>query len=322
MGFSKLFGRSKKDDQPLPQVPEWLSFFTPQQYAHFLKCIYNYFKGHNIQYSISDGVIKVDTDIFGGKELGINNLAKICYQEGDDNYQTSVDEHFETMIRIQKFNKEFDQIVNDFDKVKQYIGVRIHDAEYVIDEMKDFTITQEIAPGIIKMLIFDLPDSTMNVKPEQAKAWGKSIDELLEIGEKSMRINYGDYTHIDSTQIGGEHTVWIAEGGHFYVPNIIFELDQHPDLVGSQGALVIIPNRHLVITYPINNLDVISVVQIMKNLAVDFYQKGPGSISDRVYWYNNNQQFVEIPVRYEEGKVIVAPPQEFVDILNTLGKAN
>lgn len=310
------FFKKKKNNDPQISVPDWASFFTPEEYSTFMKAADDYFRKLNIEYNIHDGVISVGDNNFGFKELGLQNVAQMCKQNDIKNYEAVVIDHFDTMIRIHQFNQEFDDIVSDFEKVEQYIGVRLYDTGYAAHLEGENLIAKDFADGIINVLVFDLPESVMNIKPKQTKPWGKTIDELFEIGKKNIKEKYP--VNLSEEKVG-EHLIWFAEANHFFASGFALDIADYPQIVGDKGSLVSIPNRHTVIIYPIRNLDVLGALNNVLYLTSRMYQDGPGSITDKLYWYKDGE-FIDLPHRNENEKLVFSPPGVFIDALNEMGE--
>ncbi|NDV94313.1 hypothetical protein D0T84_05190 [Dysgonomonas sp. 521] len=311
------FFKKNKEDSSI-EVPEWASFFTSDEYSVFIKAVRSYFDKLNLRYTIDDGVVIVDKENdLGFNKLGLQNLSQKCKQNDIKDYESVVTDHFETMIRIHKFGKEFEEIVSDFEKVEKYIGVRLHDVEYAANLKKENMIVREFAEGVVAMLVFDLPESVMNIKPEQIEPWGKTIDELYEIGKRNIKQNCA--VNLFEEKVG-DHKFWFAEADHFYATNFVMDIQDYPQVVGKKGSLISVPNRHIALIYPIHDLEVVGALNNMLYLTSRMYEDGPGSITDRVYWYNDGA-FINIPHRIENEKRVIAPPDVFIDALNELGEA-
>lgn len=309
------FFKKKKEPSQI-NIPEWASFFTSNEYSVFIEAIRSYFDRLNLQYTIEDGVVSVEENYFGFNELGLQNLSQMCKQNDIKDYEAVVKDHFETMVRIHKFDKEFEEIVSDFEKIEKYIGVRLYDVEYAANLQKENMIVQHFTEGVLAVLVFDLPESVMNIKPEQIEPWGKTSDELYEIGKQNIKQNY--VVNLFEEKVGN-NKFWFAEADHFYATNFVMNIQDFPQVIGRKGSLVSIPNRHIALIYPIQNLEVVGALNNMLYLTSRMYEDGPGSITDRLYWYNDGI-FLDIPHRIEDEKLAITPPSVFIDALNELGE--
>lgn len=295
-------------------VPEWASFFDSKEYALFIEEVENFFKNLNIQFELGDGEMFASENEFGFNHLGLQNLAQVCKQDELKYYKEIINEHFNTLIRASQFDKEFAKIADNFEEVKKYIGVRLYHHEYVNYIGKENTIGKDFAGDIYETLIFDFPNSVTNVKPEQATCWKKTMEELFEVGIENIKHNY---PMTITKENFGEFSVWFAEGKHFFVPNIVFDLENRKELIGNKGSLVGLPHRHSAIIYPIENLEVIKAINGLIPAIYGMCQEGPGSLSNNLFWYKD-KTFTELPYRIEDNELHFFPPDNFLELLNEL----
>ena len=273
-----------KKNKDNPEVPEWASFFDSREYNNFLKAIDNYFNKKKITYELGEGMLTTSANDFGFSNLGLTNVAQVCKHDKPRNYSNIVSEHFDSMVRANQFEAAFSKIVHDFDKVKKYIGVRLYSNDYAGHIGKELTIGKDFAGDIYAMLVFDLPDIITNIQPEQAENWGKSLDELFEVGLQNIKSNYP----LDiSQQKFNEFTIWFIQGDHFFTPNIVFDLTSYPKFVGSKGSLIGIPHRHSVIIYPIENIEAITAINQLIPTIYGMNAEGPGSVSNNIFLYKD-----------------------------------
>jgi len=297
-----------------PNVPEWASFFDAKEYSLFMEEVENYFDNLNIQYELGDGELFAGENELGFSNLGLLNLAQVCKQNELENYKEIINDHFNTLVKANQFDKEFAKIADNFEEVKQYIGVRLYHHEYADCIGKENTIGKDFAGDIYEMLIFDFPDSIVNVKPEQATAWKKTEEELFEIGIENIKQNYPSTV---TNENFGEFSVWFADDEHFFAPNIVFDLENRKELIGSKGALVGLPHRHSAIIYPIENLEVVKAINGLIPTIYGMNQEGPGSLSNNLFWYKD-KTFIELPYKVEDNELKFYPPDKFIELLNEL----
>jgi hypothetical protein len=303
--------KKKTDDT---NIPEWASFFDNTEYSSFIEEIDNYFKSLNIQYEIGDGLINVNENEFSFGNLGLVNVAQVCKQEDKKYYKEIVSEHFNSMIKANNFSKEFAKIADNFEEVKKYLGVRLYDNEYVAHIGKGNTIGKDFAGDIYAMIVYDFPDSVLSIKPEQTTAWNKTIDELFEIGVANIK----EKCSLTITKEAfGEFSIWFVQGEHFFTPNIVFDIENRKELIGSKGSLIGLPHRHSAIIYPIENLEVVKAINGIIPIIFGMNQEGPGSLSNNLFWYKD-KIFTQLPYKIEEGKLQFFPSGNFLELLNEL----
>jgi hypothetical protein len=298
-------------------VPEWAEFFDAKEYEEFIKRVDEYFRKLNVKYDIAPGQILLDGENeFDCSSLGLVNVAQVCKQNGPGHYKAIIKEHFNRMIQSARFQKKFDEIADNFEQVKDYIGVRLYDKEYTDLLTEENRIGKHISGDVSALVVFDFPDSVVNVKPEQTTAWNKTKEELFEIGLENIRAKYPFEI---TKEPFGEFRIWFVQGNHFFVPNIIFDLEHKKELIGSKGALIGLPHRHAAIIYPIENLEVLKAINGLIPAIHGMFIEGPGSLSNNLFWYKDNT-FTHLPYKIDDKKLQFFPPDEFVDLLNELGE--
>lgn len=296
------------------EIPNWALFFENSEYSTFIYEIENYFRKLNIEIEISDGIILVAENELGFSNLGLSNVAQNCKQDKPKNYKDIIRDHFNSLIEANKFEIEFEKIADNFEEVKKYIGVRLYNKEYIDYVGKEFTIGKDFEGDIYSMLVFDFPHSIASIKPEQINKWGKSIDELFEIGLQNIKDKYPLTITKENFNV---FDIWFANSDHFFTPNIVYDLENRKELRGSKGLLIGIPHRHSAIIYPIENLEVVKAINGIFPAIYNMNVEGPGSLSNKVFWYID-ETFTEIPYKMEDGKLQLFPPDNFLQLLNEL----
>lgn len=297
------------------EVPEWASFFDIKQYNAFVKAIDRYLSKRNISYQIGDGILETEPQMFGNKQLGLVNVAQVCKLNNTE-FNEIVEEHFENLAKGFQFDTEFKNNIDNYEKVKDYLGVRIYPLSYPQTVGIENTMGKVMADDLYATLIFDTPFSVSTIKPQQAEKWGETDDDLFTWGVTNMKRKYP--IEVIQQSFGG-FDIWIASADHFYSANIILDHTQMEELSGPHGSLVGIPHRHAALIYPIKNLKVTEAVSPIIQTVNGMYNEGPGSISTGLYWYKN-KDLTEIPYNIEEGKLQIIPPDAFVEMLNDLAE--
>lgn len=177
-----LFGKKKT-------IPAWASFFNENEYAAFVLALDSVLKEKlNLVYEICNGVAVFEENEYDFMNLGLLNLAQLCKKNQSDEYRQIVDGHFDTMIEANRFQKEFEKIETNFDQVKQYIAVRLYDDRYMASIGKQYFIGKEFAGELFAAIVFDLPYTITNIKPEQIMLKSKNISEQYAKNELMLII--------------------------------------------------------------------------------------------------------------------------------------
>ncbi len=298
------------------EVPQWAGFFTKEAYNAFLNELGNYFQAKGLSPVLDGSVVKVEGGEFGAQQLGLTNVAQVCRQRDPADYKEAIAAHFGAMERGEVFRKEFEKMAGTYENVKSYIGVRLYPQHYMDNLPKGIFIGKPFPGNMYAMLIFDMPDTITNIKPEQAEKWSKTCEDLFETAVRNTKAN--NPVEISSFDFG-EFEVMFAEADHFFVPNLLFELENRPDLVGEYGALVGVPHRHAALIYPINSIDIIKAVNGLIPTIQGMYREGPGSLSSSLLWYHRGK-FIDLPYELDEQSLKFTPPASFVELLNDLAE--
>ncbi len=297
-----------------PEIPKWASFFTAQEYKTFVKALDKYFRKKNISYTLGDAQITVDPNDLGFSTLGLTNISQVCKQDEPENYESLVASHFEAMLRSNKFQEAFEKIEDDFEQVKQYLGVRLYGDQHIRHLGKEHTVGKEFGGDLYAMLVFDLPDNITNVRPQHADKWGKKMDDLFKTGLENI---HKKYPFQITQEEFNDFNIWFVQADHYFVPNIAFHLDQYPHLIGSKGALIGMPHRHAAFLYPIESIEVVKALNGLIMAVYGMNEEGPGSVSNNLFWYYNGK-FENLPYKLENNSLQFFPPDNFLELLNSL----
>ena len=305
--FSSCKGKNRN-------VPGWANFFDKKEYNYFIDIVEDYFNQKNFKFSINNGAVIVEENDFGFNNLGLVNLAQICKQEKRNDWKEIIADHFNRMIEANKFDTEFKKKINDFEQIRQYIGVRLYHKEYIETVGKENAVYKELTNEIVELLVFDLPHTVTSIKPENITNWNKQANELFDLGFKNIKANYPLEISQQDMQ---DYKIWFIQSDHVFASNILLDNDEIKKYTGKHGALVGVPHRHAVILYPINDLEVVKAINSLIVIISGMNNEGPGSISDKLYWYNDGN-FTDLPYKIEDKKLQFFPPDNFVQTLNGL----
>ncbi|MBO9631842.1 MAG: hypothetical protein J7578_01905 [Chitinophagaceae bacterium] len=296
-------------------VPAWAaSFFSADEYDVFITELEAMLKKRNLNYSIGDGVVYLSGSNAIFEQLGLINLAQTCKLSAPSSWESLINTHFHEMEQISDFTKLFEVKSRDFEYAKDFLAIRLFNGDVLNDVQKDIFVKRAFAGDAFTMLSFDLPQSVINVKPEQMQNWNKSQDELFEIGKRNVEKKYNfDF----SRETINDFDIWFIQDEHHFVPNFVFSLDKYPALNGEFGSLIGVPHRHAAIIYPIETTEAIEAVNSLPFIISGMFKEGPGSVSNHLYWYHKGV-FQSLPFELGENKLVFKPGLEFLDILQQL----
>jgi hypothetical protein len=309
-----LRGKPKPD-----KVPGWASFFSPDQYALFHHLIDEHFQTKRQPITWGDGVLVLKPDDPAGlHQLGLVNLAQLCARNGEDDWASIINDHFNTLDKSQTEQRVLEQRLPDFERVRDLISVRLWPEDYLKELDVGRMIHRRDVPGAISALVYDLPSSIRNVTPEEADSWGIPIEKLFDIALENVRETC--IPDVSEQDLGDGLSVHMLSDESFFVASHALTLEDHyPQFIGSFGALVGIPHRHVLLSYPINDLSVLQAIPKLIAVILGMERDGPGSISPRIYWLQHGE-FVDLPYRVEDNTLNFAPPESFLEMLSLLSE--
>jgi hypothetical protein len=297
--------------------PDWADFFTGRAYEAFLQLVLNYFQAREIDVAVGDGVlIDHDRDI----HFGLQNLAQMCHRSNRDDWSAIIEMHFDSLWDAERERKSLDRKKQDFSAIHDMLAVRLWPADYLSSLSKADIVYREDIEGTVSVLVFDLQNSIIQVATSDAALWGRETDELFEIGlQNTWR---GESPDILMEDLGDDVQVAVFQGRSFYVATHALLLEDYAGYVGTYGSLVIIPHRHVMVCYPIEDANVMMALDKLIIIAIQMYNEGPGSISPRLYWYENGR-FTDLSYQIvDDHQLHFVPPEEFLALLQDLSDAS
>lgn len=293
-------------------VVPWAPFLTSEEAHNFTSDVESYFSKLGPKYIIDfdQGVVSNESTSYG-----LENIAQIYHQASESEKKSVVHDFFNSLRNDEKLGKQIEDNIDNFELVKPYLGVRIYPSEY-LDQIGDSNVViRHDFPGSVSVLVLDLPTTVSSIKPELTKKWNLKTDELFRIGIDNVTTKY--QPEISLEIITDKVSVWLISSENLFTTTHLFHLHNHAELIGEYGSLVLIPHRHTVLIYPIDNLKVVEAIKILIPLGQNMYSEGPGSISASIMWYHAGA-FINLPYSVSNTKVNFTPPQEFNDVLNQI----
>lgn len=173
-------------------------------------------------------------------------------------------------------------------------------------------LSQTVAEGVDAVLVVDLPTAVANLQPEQMAATGKTMPELWELAISQI----DDGQPVQLEDLGNGVTAHVGES--FFVASRVLDLEHFSGEMPAHGALVAVPHRHILLMHPIETTRARNALNSMVGAADHFYRQGPGSIVPHVFWWRRDRELFRIGSGIRDGHHYLVPPDEFVDLLNSL----
>ncbi|WP_242911101.1 hypothetical protein [Actinomadura terrae] len=203
--------------------------------------------------------------------------------------------------------------LSDFDLAQHLLRTRIYPAE---DDNGQLA-SRPFAPGLIEAVVVDTPTSVRTLSAHEMHGWPVSGDALFMLGRDNVRGD-GPLQH-DEQDLGGTR-VSVLHGWTFYTATHLAWLEEYLP-IGPSGALVIAPNRGLIVAHPLRNAEpspraryraAAAAARELQAQAHRAYEEGPGSISQNLYWWRAGA-LRPLETRYEGGALVL--PEELTSVL-------
>jgi hypothetical protein len=261
-----------------PPAPHWCSFFTRTEYAEFIKLVESYFAQKNIDVELSDGQALLKED---KQTLGLGGLSENCKRTLGKDWQTIINNHFDSILSID--SKELEKS-NNFEDIRESIIIRFFaiDSPYV--KIED-AIFREPIPGIASALMIDYPTFFTSVLERQRRAWPIDDDALFSLAKKNMRQRTA--FEVNNVEMGS-WTLRALSGESFLVGGLALYLDELPGCMGEKGALVSIPSHHTVLCLALECEPEHEQIAALSELTQNLFGKLPGPISPDVFHFQNS----------------------------------
>jgi hypothetical protein len=296
------------------QPPTWASFFGAEGWARFVAAIVHDLAQRGIKYTLDaeDGCVR----LADGSVLGLSNLALMCFREHSlDRWPEIVAYHVgmaigpgDTLIT--------EALAKDFDQARRTMKLRLWGRESLPQVP---LIAWDIADDLVAVLTFDLPQTLVSVRREDATAWGVSKDELWRTAMANVHAE--GLLPAPALETGNGAEVWVIDGETtFFAASHVLFLEAYGAAASPYGAIVAVPRRHLVLFHPIIDLRIIDAVSSMLAVVPWMFREGPGSITSSLYWWRRDQALMRLPWEAtDEAAITFLPPAPFVtDVFDRL----
>ena len=181
------------------------------------------------------------------------------------------------------FGKEdtINDIIEDFDKASKHLAVRIYNQDFMVSFKLEELAHRKDLEGTVTVLVLDLPDSVESVLKTNIEKWGKQPEELFSIALDNLKEKFKrEAERIDNNflKLSGED-IFITSDALFFGRN--------KTCIGKFGSIFCIPNRDLLVSFPINtDLDVEVGLQLMIPYAEETFDKSEDmAITSHIFWH-------------------------------------
>lgn len=298
------------------QLPSWQELLGEQGRKIFFRLVRQFFEQKNLPITLDEDQGVLTSEIEPGvtqSTYGLQNLAQVCGQSDRDEWRDLVWRHFDAILVAQKNLGDVAGSGADFASLKPLLRARLFPDD--VAKHTDELIFRRGPAGVIEVLALDSPNAVRTIAKSEAKEWDLSDGELLRIGRQNL-LDTGLLTP-ERVQVEAGSNLYVFSGDAYYAASHILFLDEYlPDDLPN-GALISIPRRDVFLAHYIRNPGALEVISAMLQITIGLYREGPGSITPNLYWYRRGE-FVNLAYAIENDELDFTPPDEFVDLLDSL----
>lgn len=297
-------------------VPAWASFFEPVEWAFFRSLVDEALgrRGVTPEWWEDGTAVAFVHGEHGTVTMGTGNLAQMLHQVPNrDDWRKMVGHH----VRV-FFGALADAVDNaeaagsDFSAVKDELKIRLFPEAAATENVPVLSIP--VMPGVVAVLVRDLPDSVVTVPVDTARKWGLADRDLFAL---ALHNTLAEEVQQETLTLDDGVKVFAWTGESFFVATRVLALErwlEHP-----HGAFVVVPNRHLAIFHPIEDANAFQAMYDLWAMAQQPFREGPGSLVPDLYWWTPGR-FMKVPMVIDEAaqSCSAEPPVEVVAVLQAV----
>jgi len=153
---------------------------------------------------------------------------------------------------------------------------------------------------------------------QQAGSWAAAAADVFVAARANVR-RQGLLTP-GRAIVDGVHLTLLGGAGP-YCPTHVFWLQEYLDRDGftdpENGALVVLPHRHLLAYHAIASTEAVTAVGALLRLASREFETAPGPLTDQLYWWRPTG-LSALPLESVGSELRILPAPEFEDLLARL----
>ncbi len=309
------FLRRKREAEPSEPGPAWAQPLSRDETAAFLEAVGRELGRRGLPYEIGDGQVRL-TRSDESSEYGLSNLAQLCHAVGRKDWQEAISSHFDNLFAAADSEAELTELARDFERIRSLLKLRIYADASLGGVDPGPPVSWEFAPGLTAVFVYDLPATVRTASVDHVEGWARSHDELLSAALENVR---GDAVETQPMAEGASAPI-ACFADHFFAASHAFLLGERLPAEARNGAVFAVPHRHALLYAPLVDLGVVESINRIIATAASMFQQGPGSISPGLYWWRDGSVSL-LPARVGDREIQFAPPDDFVQVLNTLPSA-
>jgi hypothetical protein len=154
------------------------------------------------------------------------------------------------------------------------------------------TLQRPVADGLVEAVMTErggqpIPGGEL-VAADDALGWGVAQNVVFDAARANARA--AAPLEAESFTIDGTGLIALFGPSHYTATHVLW-LSEHlagiPGYAAANGALVVLPHRHLIAVHPITSAAVVAAAGTLLRFAATQFETCPGPISDQLYWFHD-----------------------------------
>jgi hypothetical protein len=304
----QVMAKSSKDSKNRGRTPAWASFFTPGQHAEFVQLVASGLAKRGLRAHLDEGSAIVRREGQPDQRMGLVNLAQMCLETDRSKWPSVIDQFLDSMAKTRTDPEGLLRQLADYEAMKTKIKVRLHGDDYLKHPHAALLCLRELVPGIAQMLVCDLGHANVSLPAEFPRKWGRSLDELFALGVENVKAEPPLHA-AKGAPSGGNAVDMLTSDSNYAATHALF-FERYLEKGTGYGALVGVPNRHVLFRHVLRDRSVAEAMAFLIEAIRDQFRKGPGAISQQLYWWRGGELRV-VPTLLKGSELVVAPGEEF-----------
>lgn len=291
--------------------PDWAGGHTAGGFARMISALRDAYVAigyTRTQLQLDDAALLVGRPETPSMELRVNlinisiTLSRLPLDDWDEQIATFVASADELIIGERQ---------TPWEEAEPRLRVRLYGADGLSGLL---TPGRRLAPELLLCPVLDFPTAARVVVTEELERWGKSVEELIELGLRQT-VEHEPLPEPQRMPIAPVGVVLHFVANSIYVASHLARLGE---LVGDapHGALVAVPRRNVLMLHPIRDVTAVFAVDVMTRVAAQICDAGPYSLSHALYWWRDSG--LTNVSRVDRGRTRIKLPPELAAIFAAL----
>ncbi len=307
MGLFDFFKRQKKFE--LPEM--YSDIITKEEYNNILEiCIKCHQENELTISKIDEGEIVIDID---GVEQHryLDNLVRVLASNEKKNWKELIYEHFD---KLKPNPSALKYLYKDFEYANQFLRVLLKEDTFNLGVNIENYVHRIDFPKTYTFLILEFEGQFHYVRKDEIREWNKTENDLFEIAIQNLPENEIEAKEYEFSE---KFTVFIFLSGDFSA-SLMLDLKNRADYtIGKLGTLIAIPTKGTAYAHPIDNGDILELIELLDPTIEKIYNEDPGNITTNFYWYFKDKIQI-FPTEQSENGLLISLPTDLIKQINEI----